>query len=501
MRLFGLDISRYKKAVITDTIKNEEVDGELFDSVDMESLYSSISKNNNAAKLVQKLRERSDSKEFRFKEYEMLVQDPIINQAIELMSDDATQFDIERERSVWIESSKKKYAEEVNDFLKKNVEPFIDSIASDILKKGEFAFKVKYDSSLGMKSDVKGDKKEAEDFYLLPVQKVQYLHHLILEGQVSSYVMVEDIKEIGEEELLDADSFVHFINYSLDNSEVVKLKVDGEDQSVFVLSGESILTDKIRETYRILRILEDAIIAYRLAKSKLVRIISVEVSNLSNEKASAVVNYVDGLINKEEVIDEDSGVYRMSRNASAPVSVVMPVKKDKGKISIDETKASSDIKDIVDLEYFRDKLLAGLRVPKDYLGLDTNGKHLSGTSLMRTDIRYARSVKKVQRVILGGVRDIVELYNKKHGYTDKDFKVKIVMVNTIEEEERNMEMDQKMGMVKSMYDMVVDSNSREVSADKLELVGRFFRDVVPSDVLANYCEWTRDVLESREESD
>ena len=428
---------------------------------------------NSLFKLISELREVEYDRASRFKEYNKAKKDPIIGQAIELMADDATQFDVDKEKTIWIECNQqnKKYQDFINDHIKKYVEPFIDNIAADIACKGESAFKVYKTGSkkkehlnvfdrFSFKDEKKdnGSKKEngkfdpekAKDVVLVPIKYIEKLHHLIFDDQSHYFAVTSDVSNFQQEEkspLYSYDNFLHFINYSLDNSRDVQLSIQKEDEegnvqthkeSVFALQGQSVLTDKVLDTYKVIRTIENGLVTARLTKSKIVRFVNVEVSKLSSEESSAIVNYVDGLVNKGENINTDQDIYTRISTQIEPVDVVLPYKSDKGQVGIDQFDDNTDIKEIVDLEHFMDKLFAGLRTPKTFFGY---GEALPGgtgqTSLMRMDIRYARSVKKIQRVLVQGIERYIQLINQLNGIKEPpEYSIRVLKANTSEEEER-----------------------------------------------------------------
>ena len=493
----------WKKEVPALADNLDDLDDELFDESFWESLGVGGQVNDTISIILKALREQSDSRKKRFEEYDKAAKDSIIGSAIEMMADDATQFDVERERTVWIESKDKKYEKKINAMLHKYVEPFIDTIAEHILRRGEFAFKV-HDLTKLNSIKGKGGKGEEFDMALTPYRQIYRLHHLVLIDQTHWFVVTDDIQGFADmdqkkKEFKDDTEFLHFLNYSLDNSEEVELgiKRDGEKpkmEPVFVLQGQAILTERILETYRILQALETAVISSRLQKSKLVRFVKVNVGNkLGNEKAKAIVNYVDGLVNKNENISSSADSYTATRLQAAPVTVVLPVKDSKGDVTIDQFENTADIKEIADIDYFKNKLFAGLKTPKQYLAFDESLPGVgSAASLMRTDIRYARTVKKVQRVLVNGVKELLRIDSVISGKEiPKGTKVRIINVNSPEDEERYFEMGERMALSETVLGQIINVDTGQLDMQKIDLMIKFFTEVVPMNALRMYLEGLR----------
>jgi len=69
---------------------------------------------------------------------------------------------------------------------------------------------------------------------------------------------------------------------------------------------------------------------------------------------------------------------------------------------------------MLDIDYFLSKVFSGLRVPKAYLGFEEMlpGSLGAATPLIQLDVRYARTVKKLQRAFMEGIKDLCSLHLK-----------------------------------------------------------------------------------------
>ena len=247
MALIEINIGKKKKQNELDELFNSkpdlgsvDTDYGIFDEIKLESTLEAKS----VSKIVGELRKDTRDRKRRYELYKEAAQNPIIGQAIEIMADDATQFDVSREKTVWVESPDKKYENAINGIILDYIEPFIDTVASSIIAKGEFAFKVK-----------KGKEKSRDGFKdveLFPYKHIEKLHHLILEDQEHVFYVVDEISNVtlsqqAVDNFQEYDKFLHFINYSLENSTEVKVekKRKGEKietADVFILQGESIIS-------------------------------------------------------------------------------------------------------------------------------------------------------------------------------------------------------------------------------------------------------------------
>ena len=108
---------------------------------------------------------------------------------------------------------------------------------------------------------------------------------------------------------------------------------------------------------------------------------------------------------------------------------------------------------IADVEYLRDKLFAALKVPKAFMGYDsdTDGK----ATLAAQDIRFARTIERIQRIIVSELQKIALVHLYTQGYTDEslsNFELSMTTPSIIYDQERVALMTEKMSLAQSMID-------------------------------------------------
>ena len=90
-----------------------------------------------------------------------------------------------------------------------------------------------------------------------------------------------------------------------------------------------------------------------------------------------------------------------------------------------------------DIEYLRNKMMAALKIPKAFLGYDES---LSGkATLAAEDIRFARTIQRIQRIIVSELNKIAVIHLYSQGYRDEslvDFTLELTNPSTIFEKEK-----------------------------------------------------------------
>ena len=129
-------------------------------------------------------------------------------------------------------------------------------------------------------------------------------------------------------------------------------------------------------------------------------------------------------------------------------NIYIPLRDGKGDIQVDSVNDNTDIRAIADIDYFKDKEFATVKVPKFYLGFDSESSSILGNnSLVKFDARYARSVQRVIQILIRGITDLCNNYLRYRGKYDDVGKFEIKMrpldsadlINRIEELMVNMQ--------------------------------------------------------------
>ena len=172
--------------------------------------------------------------------------------------------------------------------------------------------------------------------------------------------------------------------------------------------GTSLLMPMFRP-FRQLTLAEDATLMYRLRRAPDRNVIFVDVGNLEEHEAMAYVNAWRKRFRKYEFVDPAGGQYTKQYNPLQPLEdIFFPIRGTNTNSRIESLTGASNVGEIYDLEYFRDKFFAASKVPKAYMGFegDINAK----ASLMQQDIRFARTCKRLRKALLYGIRQTLDLH-------------------------------------------------------------------------------------------
>ena len=202
---------------------------------------------------------------------------------------------------------------------------------------------------------------------------------------------------------------------TFENWQVSHFRITGNDK--YVPNGTSVL-EPSRRIWRQLTLLEDAMMAYRIVRSPERRVFYIDVGNISPSDVEQYMEQVKTSMKRNQVIDADTGRVDLRYN---PMSIdedfYIPVRG--GVSSRIETLAGGAITgDIEDVEYLRDKMFSAIKIPKAYLAQSDAME--DKTTLAQKDIRFARTVQRLQRIIVAELEKLAIIHLYTLGYRGED---------------------------------------------------------------------------------
>lgn len=190
--------------------------------------------------------------------------------------------------------------------------------------------------------------------------------------------------------------------------EIGHFRILGDDRKLPY--GTSML-DKIRRIWKQLLLSEDAMLIYRISRAPERRVFKVFVGNMDDKDIEPYVQRVANKFKRDQVVDQRNGNVDMRYNQLAvDQDYFIPVRDISQSSPIETLPGAQNLGEIADIEYIQKKLMAALRIPKAFLGFEEvvgNGKELA---LM--DIRFARTINKIQKSLIHELNKIalVHLY-------------------------------------------------------------------------------------------
>jgi hypothetical protein len=190
--------------------------------------------------------------------------------------------------------------------------------------------------------------------------------------------------------------------------EVAHFRLLGDDRKLPY--GTSML-DKIRRIWKQLLLAEDAMLIYRTSRAPERRVFKVFVGNMDDKDIEPYVQRVANKFKRDQIADPRNGQVDMRYNQMAvDQDYFIPVRDPAQTNPIETLAGAQNLGEIADIEYIQKKLLAALRIPKAFLGFEEVVGE--GKSLALMDIRFARTINRIQKSVIQELNKIalVHLY-------------------------------------------------------------------------------------------
>ena len=208
-----------------------------------------------------------------------------------------------------------------------------------------------------------------------------------------------------------------------------------------------------RKLFKQYTLAEDAMLIHRIVRAPEKRIFYMNVGSIPPNEVDAFMEKTISKLKRTPHMNEDTGEYNLKYNLQNLLEdFYIPIRGNDTSTKI-ENLAGLQFDGIQDVEYLREKLFAALKVPKAFMGYDEN---LEGkATLAAQDIRFARTVERIQRIFTSELYKIALIHLYTQGYRDEsltNFELSLTTPSIIYDQEKIALMTEKMGLAQSMLD-------------------------------------------------
>jgi len=403
-----------------------------------------------------------------FKDYESMDSDPIISSALDIYSDESTMKG-EYGQVVEVKSDNDNIKEILNNLFYDimNIEFNLWPWVRNMVKYGDFFLHLDINEKYGITNVVplspyevvraEGEDPENPYYTKFYLESIEGAHPYF--GQKSS-----------------GTGKIEFENFQIAHFRLA-------NDSNFLPYGKS-MVESTRKIWKQLTLMEDAMLIHRIMRAPSKRVFKIDIGNIPPNE---VDNYMQRIINKMKktpFMDEQTGEYNLKYNMqNLTEDFFMPVRGGDSGTDISEL-GGIDYDSTEDIEYLKNKLLASLRVPKAFLGFDENvgGK----ATLAAEDVRFARTIERIQRIIVSELTKIAVVHLYSQGYTDEDlvnFELELASPSTMYEQEKIELFGQKVNLARDMiqdkilpYQWIYDNVFNFSDKEKVEIESQIIDD-------------------------
>lgn len=232
--------------------------------------------------------------------------------------------------------------------------------------------------------------------------------------------------------VLNPKNITTFIN-SRGNVKTIAVKSDPNSlqSDLYELPLGQSFIDKAVTPWSMLNTVEDCTILALLTRSSIYRLFQIDVGAMSTKETENLIQEFKKRLTTRETVDVRKDYYS-SAQTQIPLgdSIIIPTRNGIGAINVQSIGGDLDIKTQQPLDYFKEKLLGALGVPKTLVYGDESGQ-LINTSASRQDIRYLRTIQQFTNILSAGIEDIIMDYLDTIGidYSELDLNVVFAEVN------------------------------------------------------------------------
>ena len=236
----------------------------------------------------------------------------------------------------------------------------------------------------------------------------------------------------------------------LDNYEVAHFRLISDTN--YLPYGRSYI-EPARKIFKQLTLMEDAMLIHRIMRAPEKRMFYINVGGIPpNEVEQFMQKTIDGM-KKTPYVDQNTGQYNLRFNIQNMMEdFYLPVRNGDSSTKIETTKGL-EYDGTADIDYLLAKMFAALKVPKAYFGYegDLQGK----ATLAAEDIRFARTVERIQKIIESELNKIALVHLYAQGFTGEsltNFELKLTNPSIIFEQEKIALLSEKMQLAQNMID-------------------------------------------------
>lgn len=270
-----------------------------------------------------------------------------------------------------------------------------------------------------------------------------------------------------------AGAYVNLNNINLNQTDSTKFVWVGQSEFIpyrnwqiahFRLLYDSLLLpygvsylNKARRHWRMLSMMEDMMLIYRLERSIERRVFKVNVGNIDEDDVPAYVEDLANSFKRTPIIDPMTGQLDLKKNIlNVSEDFFVPVRDENASSPIETLQGAQNMTAMDDIKFVQNKVVTALRVPKSFLNFEeTTG---DGKNLSLLDVRFTRTVNRIQQALLMELNKICIIHLYLLGFEDELTNFSLTMNNPSSQAEM-LELENMAKKVTTAKDAISDAGN------------------------------------------
>mgnify|MGYP003108643014 FL=1 len=331
----------------------------------------------------------------RYHDYEKMDEYPEIGSALDIYSDDATQTHLDGEM-LEVNTEQQLVKDAVNDFVNEtDLDKFLWDIIRNMCKYGDCFV----ENIVDMNNPDAG------------IQRLKILNPVYIYrredryGYLKGFIQEVPASTAETQQYTSMGRFNKGSTINLDRNQLVHFRLHTSDSNYYPY-GKSICAPGVR-AWKSLRMMEDAMLIYRLHRAPERRIFYIDTGNLPQTKVEMFMERIKAKFKKEKFFNNDSmNADERYNPLAAEEDFFVPIKNGMG-TKIETLPGAQNLGEIDDVRYFRDKVLASMKIPKDFI-VEKDKSPERKANLSQLDAKFAKAVMRVQRDVEVGLTTLIK---------------------------------------------------------------------------------------------
>lgn len=345
-----------------------------------------------------------------FRDYDAMDSDPIIASAVDIYADEST--------------TKNEYGEIITiESEDDQIKSVLENLFYDVLN-----------IEFNLWPWIRSMCKYGDFFLFLDIHETYGIHNVI---PLSVYD-VERIEGVDEDNPYEVKFKLTDTSIlgrgEFDNYEVAHFRLLSD--SNFIPYGRAMI-ENARRVWKQLKLMEDAMMIHRIMRAPEKRVFRIDIGNIKPSEVDAYMNKIMDKMKKTPFIDPKTGEYNMKFNLqNITEDFYLPVRGGDSGTDI-STTPGLQYDAVEDIEYLQNKLMAALKIPKAFLGYESEVR--GKATLAAEDVRFARTIERIQRIVVSELTKIAIVHLYVQGFKDENlvnFSLELTNPSTIYEQEK-----------------------------------------------------------------
>jgi hypothetical protein len=375
-----------------------------------------------------------------YSDYEAMDTDPLIASTLDIIADEATVKNDQGE-ILQIQSSDENIQRVLYNLFYDvlNIEFNLWSWTRQMCKYGDFFLKLEISEKFGIYNVLPYTvyhmvRREGED----PENPAKVIFQLDPDGLASSQHPNYLPKRKNDRRVID-----------FDNYEVAHFRLISDTS--YLPYGRSYI-EPARKIFKQVTLMEDAMLIHRIMRAPEKRMFYINVGNVPPNEVEQFMQKTMNNMKKTPYVGED-GQYNLRFNMQNMMEdFYLPVRGGDQSTRIETTKGL-DYDGTQDVDYLLKKMFAALKVPKAYFGYE--GELSGKATLAAEDIRFARTVERIQKIMESELTKIALVHLYSQGFAGEsltNFEIKLTTPSIIFEQEKIALLKEKVDLAAQMQD-------------------------------------------------